>query len=859
MMPRVATFLLCSIVAAFAARPAHADGRVSEDVPVPGGTAGMARSLGIAPVPDRARFVAELARLTHQSSEDRNTTRARAAVLLQRTDSLQTAGAAAESVPIPLTTAVWSEAVFRRAVAPDHIVTAILADPRAAHLCYGLASLDDETLEFFTEHPAMITRLYEHGAAAFASAGVGLRVHQHHVVLPGGDGAADLWAAVVGESPENPELFVRALFELDEGRLAYLYDVIAELDAPRAAFALGSWIPDPSERVRRFKALAAINRTAIPQWQLPRLPFTRPLHDIASLLQRVVVEPDGTPSAPALRADWARIFERGEPPSTPDEAFVDAAWLAQAIAPLETRERGERLDQLAFGQRVFGHQAGADHAVVVSVIRAYPKYRMLLLTLERNGVRTPLVYLTAVRRAEQMASLDSRRLFFVLGQFQGSLALVARMATVHTLDATATESLVVSLANVVPAHNGAYAKALTAWIQQELRPVLAARAARGAASPAGTDLEELLLQAVAGAPGGGNSGVRVEWEGDVYRLDLAASEERRLRRVREKQGGLSLDEALARGTDEALADVLMAWTYALSISDPDSPVLLTAAAIRRHNFGLVPTPGDNGSRGRVAWALPRQEIAVGVPWHVTGSLLGLDVALSGLALRRTNGEGAIDAPTLSSNERDAFAAGLALLNPFDLRDIDRDAIASAFERGRVRVASLTAEADVDELAAEIQMDGWRRRALKWTVVNDPDRVGSFFSMTELLLLGRAPLADLNAWGMSALTSAGCFCTRLAPPGQWRSLIGRPQLGLMASMVADLNLHIAVTLRRLRLPAAVAKSVLSAAVQDFIDEARPTDFNDWLTLVRTAQAVPRERIEDYVALATANGPLVPFEQ
>jgi hypothetical protein len=867
-MPRVATFLLCSIVAAFAARPVLAAGPVSEDVPVPGGTAAIAQSLGIAPVPDRARFVAEVARLTHPAADDRGSTRARTALVLQRSESERTASASPESVPIPLTTAIWSAAVFHRPIAPDHILWAILADRRAAHLCYGLASLNDETLEFLAGHPALLSRLYEHTAAVFASAGNSLRVHQNHLVLPGGERAADLWAAVVGEPPDEIEPFVRALFELDEGRLAYLYDVIAELDAPRAAFALGLWMKDPSERVRRFKALAAVNRTAIPQWQLPRLPFSRALHDIASILERVGVEPDGRPSAPALRADWAWIFERGESPASvagrgattnTQESLIDAAWLAQNIAPLETMERGERLDQLAFGQRAFGRADGSDRGAAVSVIRLYPRYRMLLLSLERSGVSRPPVYLAATKRAEQLAAVDSRRLFFVLGQFQSSLALLTRMASVHTLNATPLESLVTSLSNVAAPRNGTYAKALAAWIQQQLRPVLAARLPSAAgAPPAGVDLEELLVQALAGTAPGAHSVERVEWEGDVYRLDIAASEERRLRRVREKQGGLSLDEAVARGTDEALADALMAWTYALSITDPDSPVLLTGGVTRRHNFGLSLAPGEHGVHGRVAWALPRQDIAVGVPWHVTGSLLGLDVALSGLALRRTNGE-TIDAPTLSSNERDAFATGLALLNPFDLRDVDRDAIASAVERGQARVAALTRETAVEEVAAEIQMDGWRQRALKWTVVNEPDRVGSFFSMTELLLLGRAPLAGLSAWGMSALTSEGCFCTRLEPPAQWRSFIGRPQLGLMASTVADLNLHIAVTLRRLRLPAAVAKSVLSAAVQDFIDEARPTDFNDWLTLVRTAQAVPRERIEDYVAVATANGPLLPYEQ
>ena len=64
------------------------------------------------------------------------------------------------------------------------------------------------------------------------------------------------------------------------------------------------------------------------------------------------------------------------------------------------------------------------------------------------------------------------------------------------------------------------------------------------------------------------------------------------------------------------------------------------------------------------------------------------------------------------------------------------------------------------------------------------------------------------------------------------------------------------LKEMRLPAAIAKVVLSGAVQDFIDEVKPTDDADWVTLVRAARSVPREKIEDYVAAATAGGPLVP---
>jgi hypothetical protein len=59
-----------------------------------------------------------------------------------------------------------------------------------------------------------------------------------------------------------------------------------------------------------------------------------------------------------------------------------------------------------------------------------------------------------------------------------------------------------------------------------------------------------------------------------------------------------------------------------------------------------------------------------------------------------------------------------------------------------------------------------------------------------------------------------------------------------------------------LPAPLAKVVLSGAMQDFIDEVRPTDDNDLLSLARTARALTRERLEDYVAVATASGPLVP---
>jgi hypothetical protein len=209
---------------------------------------------------------------------------------------------------------------------------------------------------------------------------------------------------------------------------------------------------------------------------------------------------------------------------------------------------------------------------------------------------------------------------------------------------------------------------------------------------------------------------------------------------------------------------------------------------------------------------------------------------------------------------------VSLLNPFKLRDADRDAIADAIARGQRRIGALrnggqaaarsAADAALGTIADELAIEGWRRRSLRWMVVHEADRVPSMFSLTELLVLGGGGGAELHPWGMSMITTLGCLCSRLTPPGRWPTLLGRPPLGLTATALADVHLHVAIMLKEMRLPAAVAKVVLSGAVQDFIDEARPTDDADWLTLVHAARAATRDRIEDYIAAATAAGPFVP---
>ena len=242
---------------------------VSEDVPVPGGTAALAKALEIDPVPDRARFAAEVARIIYDDTKQRRTDvdskfRQLSAYLetIDRHESASTRGNTVradsqfERVPVPLPSVVWSE-VLRRPVDPAHLFAIVMSDAAAAFLVHGLAALDDETLQFFVDHPAAVRQLYERGAPAFATFAAHLQVRANRVVVPGGDQAVPLWEALVGEKTGQPARFILQLFTRDKGRLAYLYDTIGSLDPARASFALGLWIADARARVDRFRALGS--------------------------------------------------------------------------------------------------------------------------------------------------------------------------------------------------------------------------------------------------------------------------------------------------------------------------------------------------------------------------------------------------------------------------------------------------------------------------------------------------------------------------------------------------------------------------------------------------------------------------
>lgn len=824
-----------------------------------------------------------------------------------------------DTVPLPLSSQTWTTAVFQRPIGSDSLFSAVIQDRSAALLCHGLAALDDETLDYLAEHPAVLSRMYQQNAAVFAAFGGSLHIRQSAVVVPGGASATPLWEGVLGESAASPDRFVRELFSRREGRVAYLYDAVTQLDPGQRAFALGLWIADPARRLSRFKSFLDAMQ-AFPGWGVPERPFSRPPDDAVLMLTRMNADQRGVPVAPSWRTFWSQAFNGADIPANPARrlrklqkgGIIDSAWMAEAVLKAPTELRAERLDQLAFGQRAFAGIPDDALPDALVAMRAFPRYRMLVLTLERLGIRSAAVYAASVRHAGQLAALDSSRAFAGLNQYQGALALLARLARVHTLDTTEAEALVASLSSVPLTARG-YAGGIARWLRTELMPLLAAGEA---------NVDAAMLRSVSGPARTGDARP-VAWEERDYRLDVIEPEIRRVTRILQKLkteplrdalridavastlmrsdlevneieaatgelrtvlSGLSpaigdnvsrairdlskitrpSDQDQARDVarflmsvvDEMLASALRAWAYAVDLGDASGGRIISGDVSVRHDLGLA--EHDVERRARQPWAEPHQVVQPSVPWHMAGSLLGLDLGLSQTMLRRVSSDALPQPPRLLLADREVFARTAALLIPTDVPERDVDTILDAIGAGGRRVAQLGVKADtLDEVAAEIAMDGWRRRALRWTLMHEPANASSYFSLAELVHLGRpSSSASLSGLGVAAAGLDGCLCMAFPTPGRWTVMVGRSRGGQISGQVADLNLRVLMALKDLSLPPALAKGVLAAATQDYIDSVGPLYPDDWLTLVRSAQAIPTDRIADYVAALTADGTLSP---
>jgi hypothetical protein len=244
--------------------------------------------------------------------------------------------------------------------------------------------------------------------------------------------------------------------------------------------------------------------------------------------------------------------------------------------------------------------------------------------------------------------------------------------------------------------------------------------------------------------------------------------------------------------------------------------------------------------------------------RVTGSLLGLDVALAPFSLVRLSSRLPPGKPTLNEIDRRALIESVALVR--QLGDADRDRIVNAIRKGRDRLSAVTTPDQALVIANDIGMSGTRRGLLMWSVTRAPDRVATFLSPSELLLLGLGPApidARLHAWGAPARPRLGCLCLQLPDRRPFDTFAGRWGSGIFATAFPDLNLRLAELLTELRMPASLVGPILTSATLELVNRTASRDPDDRRALVEFVAALTLDRLEQYLALLTTDGPLVPI--
>jgi hypothetical protein len=237
-------------------------------------------------------------------------------------------------------------------------------------------------------------------------------------------------------------------------------------------------------------------------------------------------------------------------------------------------------------------------------------------------------------------------------------------------------------------------------------------------------------------------------------------------------------------------------------------------------------------------------------------LLGIQAALARWSLRRVS-DGVVPAvPTISGNDQSSFMLSVALSNARALTDEALLQIADAVARGTRAIAD--ARADPAQLAAAATaaaISPWRGATLGWVAANESERLNEQFSIIERARLGGLRADQLPAWGAVSIVT-GCLCLEMPRARIPEATVGRAADGLVAGQSTDLMLRIATLLAELKMPAALATSVLSYAMRGFLDAVRPLHAADFDAFTRQATALDRRTVEDYLAAIAAIGPLRP---
>ncbi len=752
--------------------------------------------------------------------------------------------------------APFSDARWRRLLAltpRDDLFSRLVRHRGALLVAAGALQSTAATRAFLDRDARLLDELVRLWPGSFAQIAAVLDIDARGVVIPGAPDLIPAWTALAGASPAQPAAFLRGLLRRDGGRLARFYGAIGRL-TPAWRAALVAPLPGETSATALAALYDAAARAEAP-WAPNAHPYQVSYADLPSVLHSLHDLPlDPLPASigrvvPLLgrRADSreaAAALLTQPPPALPLPALV------RAMLHGTPRQRRDHMAIVALARRAWAEEGSNEaQADTVFALTNFSRYRALLLMLDRIGMYDTRVWARLVDAARRADAGGGRDRDARLGTFQGALALVERATRAGSLAPGAIAPVLSSFADAVQ-DGGAVPDAVRAWLLDTFIPALPPLV-RPDRYSGRTAYESRVIQALAGVPP--DEAPTFAWEGLDYTINVFAAEHERIMRIRALLPSPGLDAALEGSDAETLAAALRALVYAPALGDPDGAVTLSPEVVTRHDFG-----GTRRTPGRdFAWTPAQERTGTGAPWHVAGSLFGLDLALARSALRRLSVDDMPAVPTINLNDQLTLARTAVAVSTHVLRDADRDAIAAAIAHGRSRVAAAAGDAPaLAALGAEASMTTAERGALAWTMARTPDAASTLFSLRDLLVLGGCdvPPARLARWGVISEPLDGRSGTRLEPPFPWDALAGRPDMGVLATQVPDLTLRLAEVTAARHVPAALIPSLLLYATQDYWHDVEARFADDWPAMIRAAARLPAARVDDYVAALGSGGAL-----
>ncbi len=461
----------------------------------------------------------------------------------------------ADEAPSPLPEECWRSIARPPEELGGCLFTALMGDRRAALLYYGLSSVDAPTRAYLAAHRDVLAGLASGSRpGTFATLGRSVKVRDGRVDVPGGAPAVESWEALAGTSVTEPGRFILALMERGQGRLALFYDTAAHLDRPMQAAMMVDRALDGRTRIEALSRLNQAFTATLENWDVGSRPFVRVTDGAGQLLLRTHAEGSGVLSPPSGRQFWQAVFENGDirngaprlVNAGSDDVPLDPADMVRLVCVTDAIERRDRVDTWLFAHRVFGRTPPGGMRDALLTLRAFPRFRLLMLTLERMGISDASVYGAAAWHALQLSEgTDHERLISQLTLFQGALSIVERARFSRVLSQNDASRLVLSLSKSPLTARGEYAGAIAGWLDSQLLPALGQPPAQPPGLSQGHGpIESRVIAAIAGLKATRTPAPVVVWEGLRYSVDIEAAEFARLTRVREKQGGPSLDAVL---------------------------------------------------------------------------------------------------------------------------------------------------------------------------------------------------------------------------------------------------------------------------------------------------------------------------